>query len=185
MNGRAGLPPVLVSLVLLMLGGCIPADSGGALPAPGAPGGDGGEVGGGGTGDAGTDDGSQTAGEPGAGDAAGGDGMGDDVGTNGEDDTSEEITPPTVTLVIADTTTTPGNLIFLSCSVADSGGGLVSAYSFTSTAGADTITHDGVSATATAYVPIGLYSITYTCSAANEAGQGPASNPVTVTVGGG
>lgn len=184
MNGSAGLPPVLVSLVLLMLGGCIPAGSGGALPAPGAPGGEGADVGGGGTGDAGTDDAGQTGGDETDGDA-GGDGTGGDVGTDGEEDTGEGITPPTVNLFIADTTTTPGDLIFLNCSVADSGGGLVRAYSFTSLAGPDTITHDGVSATATAYVPIGLYSITYTCSATNEAGQGPPSNPVTVTVGGG
>ncbi|MCH7813833.1 MAG: hypothetical protein IID40_07410 [Planctomycetes bacterium] len=166
-----------------------------------------GEDPGGGTGDpdAGTDgtgdDG--TEGDPDAGtDGAGGgdvgtdggadtDGVGD-VGTDGPADGGtdgvgglDDVSSPRVNIFVSDFTPVASSLVILTCSVQDSGGGFVTSFSFSSTAGASTITHDGVGNTATAFVTPGLATISYTCRATNEAGQGPSSAPATVTVTGG
>ncbi|MHC4236268.1 MAG: hypothetical protein ACYSUQ_14215 [Planctomycetota bacterium] len=178
----------LLTLALLGLGGCISANTGGAaaVPTDGLGAGDGGNGGGG---DAGTDgagngatpgdgtDGSEGEGEPGDEDGTGGDG-----GDADDEEPDSGVSPPTVTLSVSDTSPAAGAIIFLTCSVSDDGGGFVSEFSFSSTAGAETIVHDGVSSTASAFVPAALFTVTYTCSGTNEAGQGPSSNPVTVSV---
>lgn len=187
MIGRAGFSLVVVALALPVAGGCILADGGGggAPPPDGVTAGD--EPGPAGGGD-GTDEGAEPSGdvggdesdEPGGG--AGGDSGTGTGGDGGDSDTSEGIVPPAVTLFVSDLSPSSGAVIILSCSVSDAGGGTVTAFDFTSPASAETITHDGVSPTASALVPPAPQSIIYTCSGTNEAGRGPASNPVTIFV---
>ncbi|MCP4248544.1 MAG: hypothetical protein GY778_15960 [bacterium] len=155
------------------------------------------DVGTDGTGDDGTEGGGDVGTDGSGGDdvgtdgGTGTDGVGD-VGTDGPEDADTDgagdlgdVSPPQVAILISDLNPAADSLVILSCTVEDSGGGFVTSFSFSSTAGASTITHDGVSNTATAFITPGLVTISYTCRGTNEAGQGPSSAPATVTVGGG
>jgi len=88
---------------------------------------------------------------------------------------------PTVALFVESTVVQPGDLLFLTCTVLNDGGGTVSRFTFATTTGGATLTQDG-GATATALVPSGLGSIIYTCAGENEAGVGPDSAPLIVDV---
>lgn len=90
---------------------------------------------------------------------------------------------PTVTLFVNNTNPAQ-QFIILSCLVGNDGGGPVTSYNFSSSAGSGEIQQDG-SSTATALVPVGLWSITYTCNATNQAGTGPDSPLILVYVTGG
>ena len=184
MKRYAGLLAMVAVVVLMMLIGCLAVGPGGTVPVAGAGGGStdgtggGGDAGGGGTGDPGSGDGglpSEDDSQPGS-----------DADTGGlppDDGAAGGAVPPTVILFVNDTNPLPQALITLTCTVSDSGGAPVTSFSFSSSAGSGEIQQDG-GPTATALVPTGLFTITYTCSGTNEAGTGPDSPVVLVNTGG-
>ncbi|HUU83073.1 MAG TPA: hypothetical protein VM243_06165 [Phycisphaerae bacterium] len=187
MNRYAILVAILLSAALLTPGGCVPVTTGGTVvPTDGTNGGGGGDGGtggdGGGNGGGGIDN---------SADGDGGVPNDNDDGTGGDTDTSgldegdgSGAVPPTVNLFVSNTSPLPQTLITLSCIVNSDGGAPVTSYGFSSTVGGDEIQQDG-SATASAFVPAGLFSIFYTCNGTNAAGSGSDSPPVQVNVSGG
>lgn len=200
MKHRVNLAIVLLAVTLVVPLGCRTAFSGGtAVPTDDASGlgGDGGNTDGsnagdGGTSDGGTSDGGTVDDGTDGGDTNGGDTGGGEPPPSGEADTDGldgdtdggGVAPPTVTLFVDNTNPAPQQFIILSCLVGNDGGGPVTSFSFSSSAGSGEIQQDG-SSTATALVPVGLWSITYTCNATNQAGTGPDSPPIMVYVTGG
>lgn len=186
MERYAGLLAMLLVAGLVMPIGCLAVNAGGTVPAAGA--GDGGSTDG--TGGGGSADGGGGTGDPGSGDG----GLpseddsqpGSDADTGGlppDDGAAGGAVPPTVILVVSDTNPLPQTLITLNCLVSDAGGDPVTSFGFSSSAGSSEIQQDG-GQTATALVPTGLFTITYTCRGTNQAGTGPDSSPVLVNTGG-
>ncbi len=174
-----GLMVALLAVALLLPTGCQVTSGGGAvLPAddPDAGGGAGAGGGGGGTDDPiPTDGGSSDDDNGGAGSAA------DTGGLDPGDGGAAQGALASVVLFIDDTNPRPQQFITLTCSVADDGGLPVTSYSFSDSTGSAGITQTGDSF-ATALVPVGFFTLTYTCNATNQAGTGPDSPPVLVTV---
>ena len=157
MKRSACLALAVVAVALFVLVGCRAAGSGTATT----------------VGDTTTTGGGQDAGGGGGATTDDGTGAGDDGADDG--DTGAGVEPPEVAL---STTGGTGDLLYLTCTVLDDGGGTVTSFNFTSTAGDETLTQDGGS-TATAYVPA-IPTIVYECTGTNEAGTGPSSNQVIV-----
>ncbi len=123
-----------------------------------------------------TNGGSDDGTEPDAGDGTtpdGGDGQ----------DGSDGVSPPTVILSVSNLSPAAGDTIFLTCVVTDSGGSPPTSYHFDSSIGTGSIIQNGTEI-ASADVLASPQTVNYWCHATNEAGQGPQSNLVIVTVSG-
>ena len=184
-----------LSIGIWLLSGCVagPGSAGTAVPVE--QGGGGGAGGSGGSSGSGGDQ--MGDGVDGGGDTStnGNDASGDDTSTNGNDastdggdpdtggDDGSELAGPGVILSVTNPAPAVGELIFLTCVVTEPGGSPATSFEFFSTATGAEIIQDG-SATASAVMPPGFFTIDYQCRAQTPAGAGPLSPIVIVSVGG-
>lgn len=193
-----------LSIGLWTLSGCVASSGSGGSTAPAAQGdgsgtgsggndgASGGQTGDGGDSDAGAGDGdtgtngSDTTTDGGDtstnGDDVPTDGGNQDTGTNGPDDGSGSAAPG-VSLFVDDISPSTGQTIFLTCLVTEPTESPATSFDFFSTAGGGEIIQNG-SASASAIIPPGLFTINYQCQAQSPAGPGPLSPVVIVNVGG-